>query len=484
MIHPEDLTGLVMNEAKMPGATVTPQEVLDCIEGLANPIRAIGERNNENRIFDALQHHYGFIHHRHFIKGRLTSDQHSSWVGLMRWFFQAILEWRKDSDPNFHNLTAIFAIATFCDDGTGFWDQLPDELSSNTGLLETLAELLSAFDFEFVARYSMREPIWEREIIEQLAVAEENEDLWAFSALWSRFEHSVIPHAFQTQFARCLRRFNFGMLAQATEGITKTSNAMLVAAALAPTDSFRLASTVRNARVKFACIYQPLRYSPRRAELDEQAEFHLSLLLVKVAEEMPQWAEWMRIFNRYPLRYPTLQRALGHALTKVSNDALQVYVNSIPLNISQGASREAVTNCLRAFQGSASAETRQVLWAYAYRRWTAWRFNEADPERYLSRITGSEIDYAVVGYLAECSSGEERVEKQAELIQQLFCLDNHWHDSKTTCMTRWYSLLSELQLYAHADKVVACGAGLFPTKIYIPADIDSTRYLQLMYSGS
>lgn len=483
MIHPDDLARLVLNEAQMPGAVVAPQEVLNCIEGLANPIHAFAEYDSKNRILGALQQRYGFIHRRHFIEDRLTEDQHSQWVGLMRWFFQALLEWRIDSDPGFRKLTTIFAVAAFCDDDKGFWDQLPNELSSNSDLFETLAKLLSAFDFEFVAQYSMKEPIWEREIIEQLAVAEKNNDLWAFSNLWPRFKHSVIPHAFQTQFVRCLRRFDFGILTQSAEEITKISNAMMVATALAPTENFRLASTVRNARVRFACVYQTLHSSPRRPELDEQAELELSLLLVKVAEEVSQWAEWMRIFNRYPLRYPTLQRALGHALTKVSNDALQVYVNSVPLNISQGASREAVTNCLRAFQESASEETRQVLWAYAYRKWTAWRFNEADPERYLSRITGSEIDYAVVGYLAECS-GEERVEKQAELIQQLFCLDNHWHDSKTTCMTRWYSLLSELQLYAHADKVVACGADLFPTKIYIPADIDSTRYLQLMYSGS
>ncbi len=466
----------------MPGAVVAPQEVLNCIEGLANPIHAFGECNSKNRIIDTLQQRYGFIHHRRFIEDRLTDDQRSQWVGLMRWFFQAISEWRKDSDPNFHNLTAIFAIAAFCDDGTGFWDELPDDLSSNTGLLEALAELLSAFDFEFVAQYSMKEPIWEREITEQLAVAEENKDLWGFSNLWPRFEHSVIPHAFQIQFVRCLRRFDFGILAQSAETITKTSNAMMVARALAPTESFRLASTVRNTRVRFACVYQTLLASPRRPELDEQAELELSLLLVKVAEEMPHWAEWMKIFNRYPLRYPMLQRALGHALSKVSNEALQVYIESISLNTSPGASREAITNCLRTFQESASEETRQALWAYAYRKWTAWRFNEADPERYLSQITGSEIDYAVVGYLAECSSGEERIEKQAELLQQLFCLENHWHDSQTTCKTRWYSLLSELQLYAHADKVIACSIDLLPTKIYIPADIHSTRYLQLMYS--
>jgi hypothetical protein len=260
---------------------------------------------------------------------------------------------------------------------------------------------------------------------------------------------------------------------------------MHIANALAPSERLEVGLATTNARLKFACVYS-ICHSQRQKTLNSKERDLLSSLFLQITENDINWLKWMTVFNRYPLRYPGLQPALGRALALASESALQSYIDSIKLSPDRQGSRDAVAVCLAEFRATATQRQQQLLWTMAFCRWSSWNFNEANPEQHAFQIGWSELDYAVVSYAVDCLEAEGRMQAQKNIFDRLSVLDNQWHDSVTDCITAFNRLLSALQPYAHAEVVTANGLttsrDLLPLKPYLPTDIQNNRYLRLMYS--
>ena len=195
----------------------------------------------------------------------------------------------------------------------------------------------------------------------------------------------------------------------------------------------------------------------------------------------------MTVFNRYPLRYPGLQPALGRVLPGASGAALQTYIDSINLVPGRQGSRDTVAVCLTEFRATATQQQQRLLWTMAFRRWSDWNFNLANPEQHAFEIVWSELDYPVVAYSIDCLDAQARTQAQKKIFDQLTALDNQWHKSVTDCITAFNRLLSELQPYAHAVATLATtgsttNLNLLPLQLYIPTEVQNNRYLRLMYS--
>jgi hypothetical protein len=131
----------------------------------------------------------------------------------------------------------------------------------------------------------------------------------------------------------------------------------------------------------------------------------LNKVLLQVATEMTRWQGWMQVFNAYPVRYPTLQRSLGQALASVPEPAIHAYVDSVvlhPLPAKPDPNRRTIADCLEAFRAAATTVRRHALWRLAHDRWSAWCFDQANPEAHLLAVNWSQLDYALAGYASEC----------------------------------------------------------------------------------
>jgi len=190
----------------------------------------------------------------------------------------------------------------------------------------------------------------------------------------------------------------------------------------------------------------------------------------------------MLAFNRLTTWFARLHVPLGRALAVVPDAAVASYVDAINLSAITPQSRQCVADCCRSFKQAAELPRRCLLWSRAYERWSAWNFDAADQAKHLVSIGASELDFAVVGYVAECLDGTERATRTGAITRQLAVLDDEWHASFSDCLTSWNRLLSQFQPYAHALKATESGEDwLAENRHYYPFDPKEQAYLTMMY---
>ena len=191
------------------------------------------------------------------------------------------------------------------------------------------------------------------------------------------------------------------------------------------------------------------------------------------------------MFNKYPLRFPSLQIPLGQALAEVSDAAREVYINSIDLRakpVGPDASRPCVAECLREFWKTASAARQTALWTLAFKRWKDWNFDAGNGATHVFDICWCEIDYAVMGYVVECMDAKARAATVTELNNRIVALDNNWHASLSDFYSAFNRLVSALQPYLHADRI-AFGSDWLSEKTFYRVIDDTNAYVLMIYSA-
>lgn len=485
MTSPAQVWLSILQEAQKPGPSWTPDELLNRISFHDKPLRAIGDLDQGNYIFCGVEEAAGFI--RLWRSGGPQPSQVNCerWTQLLRWLIYGLRNWRPEQDLKYQTLTALFVVAQVCDFENGLWQALPADIGRNLDLLSAISKLIASFGCEMKIRGGQTAPIWEQEAVDRFTAADAGEDWPAVDELWTSVRTAaMMPHPLQGQFVRCLNRFDHNRLVEATREVAQFIVAIHVADTLTMVERFKLALATTNNRLQFACVYGAF-HSHRQTALNVAERDQLASLLLQIAANEANWGKWMTVFNRYPLRYPGLQPALGRALSSASDAALERYIDSINLFPGRQGSRSTVAECLAEFRATASPQRQQLLWTRAFRRWSDWNFNEADPEQHAFEIVWSELDYAVVAYTIDCLDVRARTQAQQVIFDRLSVLDNQWHKSVSDCITAFNRLLSALQPYAHALEVLAAPVstiGLLPLGLYVPPEVQTDRYLRLMYS--
>ncbi len=473
----------VLREAEESGDELIPSELIAAVLSQSEPIHALSDHDESYSYFEAVRKQFDFIAMLKVTEQRPSAEDIERWVALMRWFIRELQEWRLTNDPKFHKLTALFVVSTYCDRNGDLWTALPNGAEQNNDLLRTLERLIAGISCDVVVRGLWHEPIWEREVVEKLKVADTEKDWLTISELWPSFERSIIPSVFQMQAVRCLYRFGFDSLVKTLNSTHQIIPAMQFADSLDVEQRFCLGVASSNPYIQFGCVFQTFFHSSKADCLSPKEHQLLKKLLLKVAGDEPRWAKWMQVFNRYPVRYPTMQQALGEILAVAPEASIHAYIESINLSTACGeGGRRSVAECLRAFRATAAPDRAKTMWRSAYQRWSKWQFELNSEDKYLFEISWSELDYAVVTYAIECMNEHERDAELSKLNDALRVVNNTWHTSLSDCITCWNRLLSQFQPYAHAAQVTRLEEEwLMEGKHYLPYEPKNELYLPMMF---
>lgn len=481
MSNAANVISSAMQDAIIHGPASGPTNLLALLGRIVEPFAALSDHDQGNELFEAFFRDLPFIQLTQQSNKPLSLAEHDRLVELLRWIIFEFQGWCAANDPQGRKLVALFVASQACDRDNELWDKIPVDIGNNADLVSKLNGLISSSAVVFSSRDPARTPIWECEAVEALKSAEALNDWTAIAEAWHPFAAQCFPNTVQTQTVRCLYRCGITCLADALVTLNQTAMGMMIASALSTTQRLAVAVASNNGYVQFCCLYQVLsdHRSPKLALSTEQEEF-ITKLLLKVADDEPRWAAWMKVFNAYPLRYPALQKSLGLALADAPNTAIAPYVNSIvlyPAVDPSDAGRTSVAACLKAFRSRASSVRRNDLWTAAHKRWSNWEFNQSGKSQHLFHVNWSELDYAIVGYASECLDSAGRNDAMNRLIEKLQELEYGWFETFTDIVTAWNRLLSLYQPYAYAEYAVTAGDDwLSLSKQCLPFDPNSRQY--------
>lgn len=468
----------LLQDSTAEGPALEPANLLDRIRNLENPLQSMGGRDYGSTIFGPLSEEFGFVALGRAAPDQLTAENRDRWVALLRWLRQGLASWRASADPKYGQLAGLFAVAEYCNFRVAEWAAMPDAVGDNNELMDKLVELHTRFVCSFEAPTGVREPLWERETVDRFVRAEKENEWAAVSELWPVFENSVYANSFQTQLVKCLCRFDFHRLLAAFAGIDSFVSAFVSASALTIRDRLNLSVQTGNAKVRFAGVFSVFHDWPRIKALGEDEQSLLANTFAVAVSDEREWGKWMAAFNRFPVRYPLMQAALGRALASGSDASFRAYVDSVHLFSGTAGSRDAIGVCLHAFADSALPDRRRSMWTLAFELWSAWNFG-APSAQYMFKVAWSEFDYAIVSYCLECLDEESRRKKQHAIVRDICTAEDRWHRSFSDFLTDRNRLLSFLQPYAHADNVAENGGGRLASGHY-SIDDPSDRYVQIL----
>jgi len=472
------LVPTLLDESKTAGSPLAPTKLLSRIRELENPVHSMGGWDSGNAIFGPLREDFDFVAFARVVPDRLTLGNRNTWIGLLRWLWQGLAAWRADSDPKLGQLVALLAVAEYCNFYADEWARMPDCVGENMALMDTLVELNTRFTGTIEARKGAREPLWERETVEKFLRAEKENDWLIVSELWPMFENNVFVNTFQAQLLRCLCRFDSQRLLEALARVDNIQIAFMAARALTTRDRLNIGAQTGNAKVRFACVFSTFYGLSRLVALEDDEQSLLAEILAKVAADAHEWRQWMAAFNRFPVRYPLLQNALGKALSSSSDSAFQAYIDSVHLFPDIANCRQAIGICLQAFADSAPPNRKRLMWTLAFKRWSEWKFGAAK-DQYMFQIAWSDFDYAIVAYCLECLDEDTRRQNRDGIIRDICTVEDRWHGSFSDFVTERNRGLSALQPYAHAD-VVSEKGGSYLASGHYSTDNPSDRYVRIL----
>jgi|SRR5271155_2588850 len=476
-----------MQAAQTEGDTAQPRALLDALAAIENPLMTLASPDQANALFGSFYSEFGFLS-APAAANPLEPEQRSRWVALLRWLLRELREWRAAADPGNRALVTMFVVAQANDWDDAFWQQVPEDIGNNTDLVHRLKSLLGSFSTGRATRGGVAAPIWEVEAVEAFDVADREGDWVGIGSRLRLFEHQLVPNIALVQPARCLYRCGISHLLDAVANLHQTVIALQLASALRIDRRLGVAVASSNSYIEFAGVYQTISGRHAARELSPSDEQTLKDVLLKVAADEPRWRAWMQLLNAYPVRYPTLQGPLGAALAEAREAAIDAYVNAIVLSLKSvkppapDPNRQCIASCLRRFRTSAPPDKRATLWTKAYERWSTWDFDRANPQTYLSNVSRSDLDYAIVAFAAECKNDSDRGEAHKNVIEELNVLENDWYVSSMDITSRFHRALSRFQPYAHAAFALANGVDwLTDAKVYCPFMPSDNEYFAMKY---
>lgn len=462
------------------GEARPPAELLSHLGSLSDPLAAIGDFDECNQLFGVFWSMLPQIHEPG--EGPKLSDEFQSrWVVTLRWVIRELRQWTPEGDEKHHKLIACLTIVRGCKRGSPAWELFPEDIRQNQPLMAAMETAIRSSKCSFSARGAGKAPVWEQEAVDEFIEADKKEDWVAIYELWPQFEATIFSNTFLDLAVSGLARFDFDRLVEATADIHETAAAMILAQALPTEQRLRVAAASKSEHIRFCFVLASIYRLPKTARLDDASASILSDLLVSISGDAERWSEWMRAFNRYPARHPALQAPLGRALARIECAQQEAYIDAIELGTYPSECRDLVTECMTAFRDAAPTGVRQKLWEIGHRRWKVWYISAKNEDSFATGIVLSYIDYAVMGYVLECLTVEQRVEEQNAIRERLGNIEHVWHASKMAMLSAWYRGLSELQPYLQAEHVQAGDKTWVATEYQFHPAGAQIPYYQLMF---
>ncbi|MEX5567072.1 hypothetical protein Q1J55_04530 [Pseudomonas syringae] len=263
-------------------------------------------------------------------------------------------------------------------------------------------------------------PVWEREMYERLIKADSEENWTDLLRDTGRFMVPKVDMAF-AQAISGLVVIAPDVLARVVALTETWLGTVIILNQIKGTEAFFIAALSGTSRA----IFTALASVDNVSLITDEA---VAALLTKAADDLNVWSAILHAFNKYPVRYPWLQRGLGRVLALVSTEHLKRYVDTLGITHSPDCG-EVITVCLETLQANASHEIRVMCWHFAYERWEQWQAGLTNDNPGLGRQT-SIVDYAVIGWLVEGCHDKQLGEWLEQMSLELQRLQQRWFSSK------------------------------------------------------
>jgi len=480
--HP--VLAAALADARNPGLASGPNDLLAALADIDQPMAQLTNWDRCQTLCSVFSSEYSFIQ---LAKGAGVSPNVADmqkWSALLRWILAELTAWDPASDAQQRTLAAVFVAGTMSDIDSELWNSIPGTFTANQKLSGALQSLLASCRVDIGVPLGVGAPISTKAAVDRLAAANTAKDWKEINDCLDGFADYISSSIMQRQATRILLRFSNNDLLDVISGIDDTLLAVTFVDAIADEASY-LTLAVSCASIHFE--YAALRHAVTWQRLPQPAGPFLEALLIKMSADLDRWRNLMDAFNRYPVRYPRLQEALGKALANSSLDVMKLYVEALQLDsvAINDPGRENMATCLRAFHARANANQRETLWRLAYERWSTWAFGRSDHDTHLLEIRFSLLDYAIVGYAIECLGANAATQARIDIVKKALSLHQNWHVSSSAMVTDWNRCLSSFQPFGHAEHILAGGIGdwLCKANKYLPVDTQ-TDYFKLKYRMS
>ena len=452
-----------------------PERLLRRIAELEDPLTAAFDYETAQGLFGAIHAEFDYLSRTRHGIGEMNDSEFSKFVGLIRWL-RGELQGIESLELSQGNLLACLVMASFIDEKRILWQELVLQSKKCSGLFATLKHLIQNSRCVF-STHGVSAPIWELDVVKRFEKADERETFVELEPCLVPLERALHPHFLIVQAVLCLAYNNFACLVTACSDITQTIAAMWIVDSLPNRLRFRLSIESENNRVRFSTLYRSMHHRQRKHKRYSRSNHKLLVsLLAHISKSYEVWEQFMRVFNKYPVRYPALQPALGEALANTSGPACDAYVDAISISGTSG--REEVTECLRSFRRFASGDRRRAMLKRCFQRWNTFIEQESDENATRFDLVLSELDYGAAAFLSEYMERTKIEAKIREIETELLALHLVWFESETEMISKYYTLLSQLQLFAHARRITELGGDFSLTKGYLPQSVVSNWYFK------
>ncbi len=362
----------------------------------------------------------------------------------------------------------VAAVAAACwDDDGGFWTAVRSRRPIGAAVPAALEAVLRGRSPQIANAENA--PVYERESVDALHRADLVGDWPSLVESSTLFRNLPCLDPGARAAALGLLSLDLPRLVRIVGGARTWMGAHMVLGALPLADALRVATATNNGHARFAALERAA-HRERRA-LTRPETLAARNLLVSLSID-DQWTDWLQVFNRYPVRCPQFQTALGLALARSRPAALAAYIDSLPLGTTEEGGRREVTTCLTTFRSHAGPSRRQVLWRAAFERWSTWDYG-ASADANLTSLARCELDYGVIGWLVEGQALGPFEDAEMRFDRELRLWDARWHSSVSSAHSDVLRLLSEYQLRAHAQRRTARDADWLPDlTIYRPKALE------------
>ncbi len=478
-----DPVAFALNQSKAAGEEYVPTELLATANADPKPTSALRDMDRGNAYFASVQRDFGFLQICSVTQRPPSIEEQERLDALMRWLRREFRDWNSADDRNCHVLAAMFVITAHCSKHNEFWSTFSASSSLNPEIVAELSKQIACLQVTLSPGGPSRTPISDKCILDRFNAADREGDWATVASEWPRFGDFLFPDVFLSQSVCYLHAFALDALRVSTEQLKQTAPLMFVLSSLSVAECLAMAVASANPYLRFGSILRLFQQQRRRNESLGQAEEKLlSQLLQSIATDKVQWQQWMHALNRYPVRYPQIQRPLGQALAQVPEAALESYISAIQLTTMDIMGRRIVAECLRAFRSAASLDRRKILWDLAHQRWSQWNFGKNESTGPLMTVGCCELDYAIAGYAVECMTDQQRADKCTAIAAELSPLNELWHASETDFVESVAGILSAYQPYACACHSGANNEWLMAEgRYFLPFDPQVERYMAMLY---
>lgn len=428
------------------------------------------------RLAEAAIADFGDISQSFSVCQELSAEKTLHLARRFGWTLKGLTDWDPKLDRQGLRIEATLASVALWNVEGDFWEVVHSRLQRAHFTIKALELVLR--NRAPNAQVSAETPLWEQEHLQAMQEAERQRDWDSLAEHTKAFQQLPYADPGAQQATLALLHLDWPRLVRLTDRGESWLHCHLLMAPLSLADALRLATASRNGYARFTALERVTYREVRNLLVPEETA--LRNLLIVLAKDVTDWSNWLLMCNRYPVRYPHIQVALGKALARSDISSLQAYVNSISLGTSDREIRENVTRCLSIFRTKAQSVRRLALWRAAFERWDTWNFATEDGAM-LSNISRSALDYGVMGWLVEGEYNLPFNDLEQFARNELRELDIQWHVSINSAISDFYRIISRYQMWAHAAHCIKEDVAWLPgSSVYLPAAA-SDAYLQKRY---